>query len=34
MTGPEIDYAVVFQHIPIPVLLMTPDLIMADMNLA
>jgi PAS domain S-box-containing protein len=34
MTGPEIDYAAVFRHLPIPILLLTPDFVVADMNLA
>ncbi len=32
MTGPRIDYLAVFWHLPVPVLLLTPDLVMADMN--
>jgi PAS domain-containing protein len=34
MTGPQIDYAAVFQNLPIPVMLMTPDFVMADVNQA
>lgn len=32
MTGSQIDYLAVFWHLPVPVLLLTPDLVMADMN--
>jgi PAS domain S-box-containing protein len=34
MTGPQVDYADVFRHLPVPVLLLTPDFDIADMNLA
>jgi len=34
MTGPRVDYADVFRHLPVPVLLLTPDFDIADMNLA
>ena len=34
MTGPQIDYMAVYRHLPFPVLLLTPDFVMADMNLA
>jgi|SRR5580658_5585542 PAS domain-containing protein len=34
MTGSQVDYAGVFRHLPIPVLLLTPELDIADMNLA
>jgi PAS domain S-box-containing protein len=34
MTGPEVDYAEVFRQLPIPALLVTPDLIIADANAA
>ncbi len=34
MTGPQIDYAAVFRDLPTPVLLLTPEYEMADMNLA
>jgi PAS domain-containing protein len=34
MTGPQVDYAEVFRHLPVPVLLLTTDLDIADMNLA
>jgi PAS domain-containing protein len=34
MTGPHIDYMAVFENIPIPVLLMTPDFVMVSMNSA
>jgi PAS domain-containing protein len=34
MTGPQVDFEDVFRHLPIPVLLMTPDFDIADMNLA
>jgi len=32
MTERQIDYEAVFQSLPTPVLLMTPDLLMVDMN--
>lgn len=34
MTTPQIDYMAVFQNLPTPVLLLTPEFIIADMNLA
>ena len=34
MTAPQIDYAAVYQHLPIPVLLLTPEFDIADMNQA
>ena len=34
MTEPQVDYAGVFRHLPVPVLLLTPDFDIADMNLA
>jgi PAS domain-containing protein len=34
MTGPQVDYAAVFRDLPIPVLLLTPEFVIADMNLA
>jgi PAS domain-containing protein len=34
MTGPQIDYAAVYRHLPVPVLLLTPELEIADANLA
>jgi PAS domain-containing protein len=34
MTGPQIDYAAVYQQIPIPVLLLTPEFAVADANQA
>ena len=34
MTGPQIDYAAVYRDLPIPVVLLTPEFEMADMNLA
>jgi PAS domain-containing protein len=34
MTGSQIDYLAVYQQLPIPVLLLTPDLVTVDMNLA
>lgn len=34
MTGPEIDYAAVYRQLPVPVLLLTPEFVIADMNLA
>jgi PAS domain-containing protein len=34
MTEPQIDYAAVYRHLPVPVLLMTPEFAIADANLA
>ncbi len=34
MTGPQIDYGAVFRQLPVPILLLTPDFVIADMNLA
>jgi PAS domain-containing protein len=34
MTGPRVDFEDVFRQLPIPVLLLTPDFDIADMNLA
>jgi PAS domain-containing protein len=34
MTAPQIDYAAVFRDLPIPVLLLTPQYVIADLNLA
>ena len=34
MTGPHIDYAAVYEQLPIPVLLLTPKFAVADVNLA
>jgi PAS domain-containing protein len=34
MAAPNIDHAAVFQHLPIPILLLTPDFVIVDMNLA
>jgi PAS domain S-box-containing protein len=34
MTAPQIDYAAVYQQLPIPVLLLTPEFAVADVNLA
>jgi PAS domain-containing protein len=34
MTGLQVNYADVFRHLPVPVLLLTPDFDIADMNLA
>jgi PAS domain-containing protein len=34
MTGSQIDYKAVFRSIPNPILLMTPELVIADMNQA
>jgi PAS domain-containing protein len=33
MTRPQIDYAAVLQQIPIPMVLLTPEFVIADMNL-
>jgi PAS domain-containing protein len=32
MTVPQIDYAAVYQQLPIPVVLLTPELVIADAN--
>ena len=34
MTGPQIDYAAVYRQLPIPVLLLTPQFAIADVNQA
>jgi PAS domain-containing protein len=34
MTGPQIDYAAVYRQLPVPVLLLTPELEICDANLA
>ena len=34
MTGPHIDYAAIYRDLPIPVLLLTPEFVIVDMNLA
>lgn len=34
MAEPQMDYLAVFRNIPIPVALLTPDFVIADMNLA
>jgi PAS domain S-box-containing protein len=34
MGGLQVDYAEVFRRLPVPVLLLTPEFVMADMNLA
>lgn len=34
MTGPQIDYGAVYRDLPIPVVLLTPEFEMVDMNLA
>ncbi len=34
MTGPQIDYVAVFRQLPIPVLLLTPEFAIADVNQA
>jgi PAS domain-containing protein len=34
MPGPQMDYAEVFRQLPVPVLLLTPEFDIADMNLA
>jgi PAS domain S-box-containing protein len=33
MTGPQIDYTAVYRQLPIPVLLLTPEFAVADVNL-
>lgn len=32
MTGPQIDYMAVYQQLPLPVLLLTPEFVIADAN--
>lgn len=34
MTGPQIDYAAVYRQLPVPVVLLTADFEIADVNLA
>jgi PAS domain-containing protein len=34
VTGPQIDYAAVYRQLPIPVVLLTPEFLKADANLA
>ena len=34
MTGPHIDYAAVYRHLPAPVLLLTPEFVVVDVNQA
>jgi PAS domain-containing protein len=34
MTGPRVDYEEVFQHLPVPVLLLTPEFEIVDINRA
>jgi PAS domain-containing protein len=34
MTGSQIDYAAVYRQLPVPVLLLTPELAVADVNVA
>ena len=34
MTGPQIDYAAVYRQLPVPVVLLTPELEIAEANLA
>ena len=34
MTGPQIDYMAVYRQLPVPVLLLTPEFVIADVNLA
>jgi PAS domain-containing protein len=34
MTGPQIDYAAVYRQLPVPVVLLTPEFVIADANLA
>ena len=33
MTGPQIDYAAVYRQLPVPVVLLTPEFAVADVNL-
>ena len=32
MTGPQVDYAAVYRQLPTPVVLLTPELVVADAN--
>jgi PAS domain-containing protein len=32
MTGPQIDYAALYRQLPVPVLVLTPEFVIADMN--
>ena len=34
MTGSQIDFGSVFRQLPVPIMLLTPDFVIADMNLA
>lgn len=34
MTAPQIDYQTVFQEVPCPIMLLTPELVIADVNFA
>ena len=34
MAAPQINYAAVFQDVPIPMMLLTPEFVMADVNQA
>ena len=34
MTGPQVDYAAVYRQLPIPVVLLTPEFVITDVNLA
>ena len=34
MTGPQIDHTAVYQQLPVPVMLLTPEFVIADVNLA
>jgi PAS domain-containing protein len=34
VTGPQIDYMAVYRQLPVPVLLLTPEFVIADVNLA
>jgi len=32
MTGPQVDHTAVYRHLPVPVLLLSPELVVADVN--
>lgn len=34
MTGPQVDHAAVYRQLPVPVLLLTPEFVVADVNQA
>jgi PAS domain-containing protein len=32
MTGPQVDHTAVYRHLPVPVLLLSPEFVVADVN--